>query len=185
MNRNNKGFSLTEMLVVVFILMVIGSLMLQIFVRVTTLNRAANEELFSQTAMEIFQQRFVREVREASQIRQLPAPKSGGQSLQIGDVVYTTTPPRNENLSWRIERFVTEIPDPLIKPALAPLPSAATAVDRIGRIPLGTRVSDARFSVQSDGMGHVTLVTLTVKLRAATGGRKSEREFVFAAHPRR
>jgi hypothetical protein len=93
--------------------------------------------------------------------------KGSLQSLQVGETIYSIFPvTKDRRHDWRVEHY------PLGYPT------------SIGRFSLGTRISSAQFITKKNEQGQITLITLTVKIAAATGGTQAEREFVLAAHPR-
>ena len=167
-HRRQQGFSLIELLTVMAVMALVAGAIFQIFYRVEELSARANEELFNLSGLDVLQQRFMRDVREANLVRELPPLRGAQQTLQIGNSIYSLhTPKDGKPNGWSIERSLVGAPD------------------RAGRISLGQKITNARLTTQADAAGRVTLVTLTVKLVPATGSKTSQREFVYAAHPRR
>ena len=167
-HRHQQGFSLIELLTVMAVLTFVAGTIFQIFYRVQDVSGSANEELFNLSGLDILQQRFMRDVREANLVRELTPLSGAQQTLQIGNSIYSLRTPKDGRPDgWSIERALVGAPD------------------RAGRISLGQKITNARLTTQADAAGRVTLVTLTVKLAPATGSKTSQREFVYAAHPRR
>lgn len=165
--RRQQGYSLIEMLTVMALLMFVIGTIFEMFYSVQKASQRANEELFNLSGLDILHQRFARDVREANLVRELTPLPGAQQTLQIGNSIYNLRAPNNNRADgWSIERSLDGAPD------------------RAERISLGQKIANAHLTTQTDAAGHVTLVTLTVKLAPATGIKTSQREFVYAAHPR-